>query len=235
MEPNAELGIRFRCSPTPNFDLNLADLILCRLFPVDQTGFYVDIGDGRPRFGNDTFVLYQRGWRGINVEPNYGFHAVLMEERAGDINLRVVLSDSSGEAPTYDELDGPGLSIYDVEQATASQTSIRDEATREIPVTTLSSILAEACIDHIHVLKVDLKGFEEKALNGNDWERFRPDVVRGRPEESSVRRPTIQRCMDLRGYRHVYFDGLNDFYLEREFALPEWVKLPPNCLMACLT
>jgi FkbM family methyltransferase len=208
--------------------LNFADLVLCRLFPVNQTGFYVDIGAGHPRFGNDTFPLYQRGWRGINIEPSYGFHAALMEERSRDINLRVVLSDSSGEALTYDELDGSGPSICDVERATASQTSARDLVRHEIPVTTLSSILTEAGIDHIHVLKVEVKGFEEKVLNGNDWEKFRPDVVVVVAAESSVRRPTtIHSCMDLRGYRHVYFDGLNDFYLEREFAVPEGLNLPP--------
>jgi hypothetical protein len=32
--------------------------------------------------------------------------------------------------------------------------------------------------------------------------------------------------MDLRGYRHVGFDGANDFYLEREFAVPEGLNLP---------
>src|ERR1700730_17659307 len=99
--------------------LNFADLVLRRLFPVNQMGFYVDIGAGHPRFENDTFPLYQRGWRGINIEPSYGFHTALMEERTRDINLRVVLSDSSGEALTYDELDGSGPSVCDVERATA--------------------------------------------------------------------------------------------------------------------
>ena len=52
-------------------------------------------------------------------------------------------------------------------------TSGGDLIRNEIPVTKLSSILTEAGIDHIHVLKVDVKGLEEKVLNGNDWEKFR--------------------------------------------------------------
>ena len=105
-------------------------------------------------------------------------------------------------------------------------TSGGDLIRNEIPVTKLSSILTEAGIDHIHVLKVDVKGLEEKVLNGNDWEKFRPDVVVV-AAESVVRRPTtIHSCMDQRGYRHVYIDGLNDFVLEREFAVPEGLDLP---------
>jgi chromosome segregation ATPase len=47
--------------------------------------------------------------------------------------------------------------------------------------------------------------------------------------ENSVRRPTnIPIFMKERGYRHVHFDGLNDFYLEGGFETPEGLSLPPN-------
>jgi FkbM family methyltransferase len=214
-----------------SYSLNFEDVILHRLFPVTQTGFYVDVGAGHPRFENDTFSFYQRGWRGINIEPNHGFHCALMKERPRDINLQVVLSDSSGGALTYYELNGSGLSTCDVEQATAYQAAGRAIVLREVPVTTLSSILTEAGIDHINILKVDVGGFEEKVLNGNDWDKFRPDVVvvEAIHPERPIRRPTkILSFMEQRGYRHVYFDGLNDFYLEREFPAPEGLTLPPN-------
>jgi FkbM family methyltransferase len=224
-------GISVGADSFISYSLNFEDVILHRLFPVNQTGFYVDVGAGHPRFENDTFSLYQRGWRGINIEPNHGFHARLMEERPRDTNLPVVLSDSFGGVLTYCELNGSGLSTCDVEQATAYHASGRDVVLREVPMTTLSSILTEASVDHINILKVDVEGFEEKVLNGNDWEKFRPDVVvvEATYPESPVRRPTnILRSMEQRGYRRVHFDGLNDFYLEREFPAPEGLTLPPN-------
>ena len=205
--------------------------MLHRLFPVNRPGLYVDVGAGHPRFENDTFSLYQRGWRGINIEPNHDFHAALMEERPRDINLRVVLSDIVGDAVAYYELNGSGLSTCDVEQATTYQGSGRDVVVREVPMTTLSNVITEAGIDRINILKVDVEGFEEKVLNGNDWEKFRPDVVvvEATYPESPIRRPTkILSAMEQRGYRHVYFDGLNDFFLEREFAAPKALTLPPN-------
>jgi FkbM family methyltransferase len=186
-----------------SYSLNFEEVILHRLFPVEQTGFYVDVGAGHPRFENDTFSLYQRGWRGINIEPNYGFHAALMEERPRDINLGVALSDSVGSTLNYYELNGSGLSTCDVEQAMAYQASGRDVVVREVPVTTLSSIIAEVGIDHINILKVDVEGFEEKVLDGNDWEKFRPDVVvvEATYPETPIRRPTnILSAMEQRGY-----------------------------------
>jgi FkbM family methyltransferase len=217
--------------PFISYSLNFEDVILHRLFPVNRTGFYVDVGAGHPRFENDTFSLYQRGWRGINIEPNHGFHAALIEERHRDINLRVVLSDSVGGTLTYYELNGSGLSTCDAKQAAVYQASDRDVVLREVPVTTLANVIAEAGIDRINILKIDVEGFEEKVLNGNDWERFRPDVVvvEATYPESPIRRPTkILSAMEQRGYRHVHFDGLNDFFLEHEFAAPEGLALPPN-------
>ena len=214
-----------------SFSLNFEDVILHRLFPDSQTGFYVDVGAGHPRFENDMVALYQRGWRGINVEPNHGFHADLMRERPRDINLRVLLSDSAEGSLTYYEISGSGLSTCDAEQAAAYQTSGYRVVPRKIPVTTLANILADADANHINILKVDVEGFEEKVLNGNDWNKFRPDVVvvEATYPESSIRRPTnILNFLEQRGYRHVHFDGLNDFYLEKEFPAPEGLTLPPN-------
>jgi FkbM family methyltransferase len=217
--------------PFTSYSLNFEDVILHRLFPGTENGFYVDVGAGHPRFENDTFSLYQRGWRGINIEPNHGFHGALMEERPRDTNIQAVLSDSFGDVFTYYELDGSGLSTCDAEQAAAYQAIGLDVVLREVSTTTLSSILTEAGVIHINILKVDVEGFEEKVLVGNDWERFRPDVVlvEATYPENPVRRPTnILSFMEQRGYRHVHFDGLNDFYLDCEFEAPEGLNLPPN-------
>jgi FkbM family methyltransferase len=193
-----------------SYSLNFEDVIFHRLFSDGQIGFYVDVGAGHPRLENDMFAFYQRGWSGINIEPNHRLHAALTEDRPRDANLRLGLSDRMGGALAYYGLNGSGPSV---------------------PVTTLSAVLAQADVAHINILKVEAGGFEHEVLNGNDWERFRPDVVvvAATYPEGPVRRPTnIRSFMEQRRYRHVYFDGLNDFYLECEFAAPEGVTLPPN-------
>jgi FkbM family methyltransferase len=217
--------------PFTSYSLNFEDVILHRLFPGTENGFYVDVGAGHPRFENDTFSLYRRGWRGINIEPNQGFHAALMEERPRDTNIRTVLSDSFGDVCTYHELDGSGLSTCNAEQAAAYQAIGLDVVKRKFPAKTLSSILSAAGVMDINILKVDVEGFEEKVLAGNDWERFRPDVVliEATYPENPIRRPTnIPIFLKERGYRHVHFDGLNDFYLEGGFEAPPGLSLPPN-------
>jgi FkbM family methyltransferase len=217
--------------PFVSYSLNFEDVILNRLFVGVATGFYIDVGAAHPRMANDTFLFYQKGWRGINIEPNQRFYAALVTERPQDINLPVVLSDVPGAKLAYYEVDADGLSTCDAEQANSYRAAGRNVVERLVPVMTLSNIIKDAGIDRINILKVDVEGFEEKVLDGNDWERFRPEVVvvEATYPNSPVRRPTkVLDAMEQRGYRRVYFDGLNDFFLERDFPAPEGLTLPPN-------
>ncbi|MDP9094990.1 MAG: FkbM family methyltransferase [Pseudomonadota bacterium] len=214
-----------------SYSLNFEDVILNRLFPTHESGFYVDVGAGHPRYDNDLFALYDRGWSGINIEPNEQFFELHQQLRPRDRNLCMLLSDAPGEPLTYYQIDGSGLSTCDEIQAKQHAAHGHALQARSVQVGTLACVLGEAGVEHIDILKVDVEGFEEKVLSGNDWERFRPSVVlvEATYPESPERRPTeIAGFMEQRGYRHVLFDGLNDFYLEHSFPEPPGLRLPPN-------
>ena len=214
-----------------SYSLNFEDIILHRLFPTQQRGFYVDVGAGHPQHENDLFALYNRGWSGINVEPNEHFFELHQQIRPRDQNLCMVLSDAPSEPLTYYQIEGSGLSTCDEAQAKEHAAHGHALQARSVPVGTLAGVLAEAGVRFFDILKVDVEGLEEKVLSGNDWERFRPSVVlvEATYPESRERRPTnIRGFMEQRGYQHVLFDGLNDFYLEHSFQQPPGLTLPPN-------
>src|SRR6478752_2964499 len=45
------------------------DAVLAQLFHDQDQGLYVDVGALEPFNGSNTYALSQRGWRGINIEP----------------------------------------------------------------------------------------------------------------------------------------------------------------------
>ena len=48
---------------------DLEDYHLSLAFAGQERGFYIDIGAGHPIADNVSFAIYERGWRGLAVEP----------------------------------------------------------------------------------------------------------------------------------------------------------------------
>ena len=75
---------------------NFEDVMLWRALGHISRGFYLDVGAAWPDEDSVTKAFYDRGWRGINVEPNPAFHQRLVNERPEDTNLMVAVSDHAG-------------------------------------------------------------------------------------------------------------------------------------------
>ena len=205
-----------------SFSANFEDVYLHRVFGGQGSGFFVDIGAAHPTFENDTKALYDRGWRGINVEPNAGFFAALVAERPRDRNLQLAVGDRAGPL-AFHEVVGTGLSTADAEEAARARAKGFEVVEHEVAADTLAHILEEASSPPVDLLKVDVEGYELKALASNDWSRFRPRLilVEATFPETAIRRPDqVTPFLAGHGYRHVFFDGLNDYYAEAGFDLP---------------
>ena len=217
--------------PMLSYSANFEDVILHRIFGGQAEGFYVDVGAAHPLMENDTKALYDRGWTGVNVEPNPALFAELARDRPRDRNLNLALADAPGELD-YFEVVGTGLSTLDPAEAARCAEARREVVRHRVRTATLAEVLAEAAPVTIDLLKVDVEGFEERVLAGNDWARFRPRVVLVEatyPETPRRRETGIEAMLGGHGYRRAYFDGLNDFYVERRFrGVDSAFDLPPN-------
>jgi FkbM family methyltransferase len=215
-----------------SYSANAEDVLLRRLFPGPVAGFYVDVGAAHPIWESDTKALWDRGWRGINIEPQEEFLAELRRYRPDDVSLGVALSDAPGEL-TFFEVEGTGLSTLDKHNAARAEAKGYLVRPRRVPILTLAQVLAENNVPStFEFLKIDVEGLEQSVLAGNDWQRFRPQVVM---IEATVPETPIRRqdgCRDLltgMGWRHAWFDGLNDWYLAPNFEPPNGAfDAPPN-------
>jgi FkbM family methyltransferase len=216
-----------------SYAYNREDVLLERLFRDQENGFYIDVGAGHPTQGSLTRHFYDRGWRGLNVEPSASLFDSLCSERPEDNNLRLAISNRSGWVNLY-EFSGQewGLSTLSAEQAEFHAQSGLQYETCSVRAATLAEICEEKVTGDIQFLSIDVEGHEAKVVEGGDWDRWRPRVVVIESTRPMTQIPTHQvwepRLLQA-DYLFTYFDGLNRFYVRAEDVhLMECFKTPVN-------
>jgi FkbM family methyltransferase len=212
---------------------NFEDVMLGRALKHVEKGFYIDVGAAWPVEHSVTKAFYDMGWSGINVEPNPAIHSQLQEQRTRDVNLRQAVSDVCGRM-TMNVIAGTGLSTLDASIAHQHQEGGWTAKLLEVDVTTLTDIWSShvARGQEVHFLKVDVEGYEEAALRGNDWAANRPWIVVAeatRPSSSVEAFGEWEPILLGAGYQLAYADGLNRFYVASEHTeLLQSFTYPPN-------
>ncbi len=211
---------------------NFEDVLLNRVFADKEEGYYIDVGAQHPLYDSVTKAFYDRGWHGINIEPVKEYYELLAIERERDLNLNLALGNTESELDFF-ELEGTGLSTFD--RATAERLS-QEEGYKinsyRVPVVKLSDILEQHLNCQIDFLKIDVEGWEEQVVLGNDWSKFRPTVIvleATIPNSPTRAKTNITEILKEQNYQQVYFDGLNDYYLANESSeLIKHFATPPN-------
>ena len=142
-----------------------------------ERGCYVDVGAAEPEADSVTCAFYQRGWRGVNIEPTRGAFERLSASRPDDINLNVAAGSRDGVTHLYLVDGGNGLSTIVPDQRDSLQEQGWRSEETHVPVLTLASILAEHVDDVVHFLKIDAEGSERDVLAGADLRHFRPWII----------------------------------------------------------
>ena len=216
--------------PFISYAQNFEDVILWRVFRLFGPGRYIDVGANHPTHGSVTRSLYERGWRGINIEPVEHYYQALCAERSEDVTLCVAVGEAQGELTFYEDRN-TGLSTLSEEMRDIQQATGVQFVTRRVQVSRLDGICEQYLLasEPFHFLKIDVEGFEEQVLRGMDFARFRPWLVM--LESPFNKRPAWESLILEAGYQYAYCDGINWYYVAEEHPeLMPCFSIPPNIL-----
>ena len=156
------------------------DLVLRKIFKKQDKGFYVDIGAHHPKRFSNTFLLYKKGWNGINIDATPGSMKLFNKFRSRDINLELGVGKKE-DILNYYIFNEPALNSFSKklsDERINEQNQVFIKETVGIKVKPLYKILDTHLKNHnIDVLNVDVEGMDLDVLNSNDWSKYRPKFV----------------------------------------------------------
>lgn len=194
---------------------NFEDVILWRALKDVENGFYIDIGAQDPIKDSISLAFYEKGWRGVHVEPLPQYAESLRRHRPDETVIEAVVGQHEGSLTLF-AFDDTGLSTAVAsiaERHSESGLSPREIVVDQIP---LSSILDSHGGRDVHWLKIDVEGMEADVIDSWGASPMRPWVVLVESTAPSSDEPSHQRWepkLLSYGYTFAYSDGLNRFYV----------------------
>lgn len=202
---------------------NAEDVVLWRaLGDVVPRGRYLEVGANHPTVDSISRPFYDRGWRGVTVEPVAALVDLHREARPEDVQVHAVASVAGADEVVLHEFPGTGLSTTVDELRDAHVRSGFEASETVVRSLTVDQILEDAGhTGELHFVVVDTEGSEGDVLAGFDLRRWRPWILvieatvpnTGEPAHAGWE-PGVLAA----GYELCLFDGLSRFYVAEERA-----------------
>jgi FkbM family methyltransferase len=145
-----------------------------------QAGIYVDVGAFNPITFSNTLLLYQKGWRGINIDPDPDKIDEFIRSRPGDFNVVAAVSDKIEKLKFACYPARATNQLFPLE-STEHRSILGQEPTEVIilETTTLANILETSPFigKNIYYLNIDCEGHDFNVLTSFDLERYFPEII----------------------------------------------------------
>lgn len=162
------------------------DLVVQHIFETLEIAkpTYLDIGAGDPIDGNNTYLLYQQGSRGVLVEPNPEHTKGLKRARPQDTVLVCGIGPTEETEADYYLIGGAGgHALNTFSRAEADAVTARSEGqfyikdVIKMPLVSINRVIEEELGAAPHFLSVDTEGLDLPILRALDFTRYRPVVI----------------------------------------------------------
>ena len=159
-----------------SYSFNGVDLLVDYIFKSKKNGFYLDIGAQHPVSNNNTYLLFKKGWNGINIDLDEKNINLFKLARPKDVNLNFAISDSEKEVDLFYYHDSSPINtlsknVSDFQAAKVSKI-------KKIKTKILNNVLEDLSFkNHIDYMNIDVEGHEIQVLKGFDISKYKPSVI----------------------------------------------------------
>jgi len=160
-----------------SYSSNSIDLIIDYLLKDIKKGIYIDLGCNHPIKYNNTYLLYKRGWSGINIDSDKTSIRLFNRFRKNDFNINNIVSEDEKIKKLYIYHDRSTINTLDkelVDSRINKPLKVIEEKS-----TTLNKIIERSPFknSNINLLTVDVEGHEFESLKNFNFLKYKIDVI----------------------------------------------------------
>ena len=159
-----------------SYSLNAVDLIVDYIFKNKNNGFYLDVGSQHPISNNNTYLLFKRGWSGINIDLDKKNIDLFNTARPNDINLNSAISSDVAEKKLYFYHDKSPINTLNKVVSDFQTASVKE--IKRIKTTTLDIALQNLKFNNkIDYMNLDVEGHEMDIFKAFNLSLYKPSVI----------------------------------------------------------
>ena len=159
------------------FSFSGVDIILEKIFKNQDKGIYIDVGCQHPIKNNNTYLLYKKGWEGINVDLDKDNIDLFNASRSKDNNFNKALSSDVNDVDLY--FYHKKSPINTINKRTSEFQKAKVSSIKKIKTDTLDNIILNTKYKNssFDLLSIDVEGHELEVLKGFNLVKFSPNVI----------------------------------------------------------
>ena len=180
------------------------DLAALKFFKNEKKGFYVDIGCYHPTHINNTYLLYKKGWNGINIDVSQFSIDLFKFMRPDDLNYKCAVSETKKKVNLYYQKEYSQL--ISINKLTAKK-FIKGRLKKKI----INSFSLEEILSwgkykdyEIDFLDVDVEGADLQVLKGLNFSKRKPKLICVEIHQKNFRKHKIYRFLIKKKYKLIW-------------------------------
>ena len=163
-----------------SYSISNVDLVIDRMFANKKKGNFIDLGCNHPIKFNNTYLLYKRGWRGLNIALDQTSIDEFNKIRNFDFNVQALISNSSNENKKIffyhnrSAINTVSEKLIIHRNSQSKDYKIIEQKTRRLEEIIEASPLKNKNID---LLSIDIENHEYEVLKNFDFEKYKISVI----------------------------------------------------------
>tara|TARA_Y100000758_G_C15965987_1_gene391371 strand:+ start:190 stop:786 length:597 start_codon:yes stop_codon:yes gene_type:complete len=189
------------------------DTAILDYFKDKKSGFYVDVGCYHPIHRNNTYLLYKKNWRGINIDVSQFSVELFDHLRPDDLNYNCAVSNKNETVKLFFQKELSQLSTTENDQAKkVFQGNIKE---KEIQAFTLDEILNRDKYKNVKIdfLNIDVEGADFKVLNGLSFQKFNPELICVEIHDKEIKESKIYNFLKDKNYQLIWSGVFSHLFL----------------------